>query len=141
MTLTAILISILIGIAIYFYSVKSHSSRPQADIQYTYNIVGENAYQKNLLKIAGQKKAVSKFHECTAHVLSEPFNQYDPNAIKVEINGLTVGYLSKLEAEKLKGQIINKKVPAVINGGWYVDKDDEGSYGVKLAISSAKDLI
>ncbi|SEM25557.1 hypothetical protein [Acinetobacter sp. DSM 11652] len=61
MTLTTILKSILIGIAIYFYSVKSHSSRPQADIQYTYNIVGENAYQKNLLKIAGQKKLYLNF--------------------------------------------------------------------------------
>lgn len=106
---------------------------------YAYDIVGEQAYQKNLKKIAGPKEEESKFVECYAKVSSEPFNQYDKNAVKVEINGLTVGYLSKSEAAKLAGRVINKTVPAVINGGW---KDDEstGSYGVKLAINSVMDL-
>lgn len=141
MTLVAILISISIGLAIILYNKRSNKFSQQTNLSYTYNIVGENSYQNNLSSIAGKKGFESKFFECRAHVISEPFNKFDSNAVKVEINGLIVGYLSKLEAQKLKGHIVNKKVPAVINGGWYIDPDDEGSYGVKLAISNVMDLI
>nr|WP_257222100.1 hypothetical protein [Acinetobacter sp. YH12245] len=110
------------------------------NISYTYDIVGEQAYQNNLKKIAGPKEEESKFFECYANVSSDPFNQYDKNAIKVEINGLTVGYISKVEAAKLAGRVINKTVPAVIDGGW-LDDDGEGSYGVKLAITNTNNLL
>lgn len=72
-------------------------------------------------------------------MISEPTNKYDKNAVKVEINGLLVGYLPKGEALKLKGVRVNKTVPALINGGWRND-DSEGSYGVKLAINTITDL-
>lgn len=105
-----------------------------------YNIVGEQSYQNNLKKIAGPKEEESKFFECYAKVSSEPFNQHDKNAVKVEINGLLVGYLSRGEAAKLAGKVVNKTVPAVIDGGWD-DGDSIGSYGVKLAINNVNDLV
>ena len=95
---------------------------------------------KELKKIAGPKEEESKFFECYAKVSSEPFNQYDKNAVKVEINGLLVGYLSKSEAAKLAGKVVNKNVPAVIDGGWK-DEESTGSYGVKLAINNVNDLV
>lgn len=107
---------------------------------YIYNIVGEQSYQNNLKKIAGPKEEESKFFECYAKVSSEPFNQYDKNAVKVEINGLLVGYLSKSEAAKLSSKVVNKTVPAVIDGGWK-DEESTGSYGVKLAINNIYDLV
>ncbi len=110
------------------------------NISYAYNIVGEQSYQNNLKKIAGPKEEESKFFECQAKVSSDPFNQYDKNAVKVEINGLLVGYLSRGEATKLTGKVINKIVPAVIDGGWK-DADSTGSYGVKLAINNVYDLV
>ena len=72
-----------------------NSSAPtQSDkVRYTYDIVGEQSYQKNLAKIAGKKEEESKFHECYAVVSSEPFNKFDKNAVKVEINGLLVALL------------------------------------------------
>ena len=121
-------------------AVNKKSVNPTlSNASYSYNIVGEQSYQNNLKKIAGPKEEESKFFECYAKVSSEPFNQYDKNAVKVEINGLLVGYLSKGEAAKLAGKVINKTVPAVIDGGWF-DADSEGSYGVKLAINNVSDL-
>lgn len=107
---------------------------------YVFNIVGEQSYQLNLKKIAGDKEEEAKFVEVYAKVISEPTNQYDRYAIKVEINDLKVGYLNKDDAKKLAGKNINKLVPAVIDGGW-LNEDSEGSYGVKLAINKLNDLI
>ena len=122
-------------------AVNKKSVNPTlSNASYSYNIVGEQSYQNNLKKIAGPKEEESKFFECYAKVSSEPYNQYDKNAVKVEINGLTVGYLSRAEAQRLSGKRINKTVPAVINGGWS-DGDSTGHYGVKLAINSVLDLV
>lgn len=136
----------MIGVIIWFV-LKAKRAANETSINltpnktsYTYNIVGEQSYQNNLKKIAGPKEDKSKFFECYAKVSSEPFNQYDKNAVKVEINGLLVGYLSKGEAGKLAGKVINKTVPAVIDGGWK-DEEGTGSYGVKLAIKNVNDLI
>ncbi|AXQ21833.1 hypothetical protein BEN71_07045 [Acinetobacter wuhouensis] len=141
-----IVIAAIVGVIIwYVLKAKKEASETSINpnlnnISYAYNIVGEQSYQNNLKKIAGPKEEESKFFECYAKVSSEPFNQYDKNAVKVEINGLIVGYLSKGEAVKLAGKVINKTVPAVIDGGWK-DEESAGSYGVKLAINNVNDLV
>lgn len=141
-----IVIAIIVGVVIW-YVLKAKKAASEASIDpdpsntsYAYNIVGEQSYQNNLKKIAGPKEEESKFFECYAKVSSEPFNQYDKNAVKVEINGLLVGYLSRGEAAKLAGKVLNKTVPAVIDGGWK-DEESTGSYGVKLAINNVNDLV
>ena len=141
-----IVIAIIVGVVIW-YVLKAKRAVNETNINpalsndsYSYNIVGEQSYQNNLKKIAGPKEEESKFFECYAKVSSEPFNQYDKNAIKVEINGFLVGYLSRGEAAKLAGKVVNKNVPAVIDGGWK-DKESTGSYGVKLAINNVNDLV
>lgn len=141
-----IAIAVIVGVVIWYVlkaknAVNKTSANPTlSNASYSYNIVGEQSYQNNLKKIAGPKEEESKFFECYAKVSSDPFNQYDKNAIKVEINGLIVGYISKVEAAKLAGRVINKTVPAVIDGGW-LDDDGEGSYGVKLAITNTNNLL
>ena len=141
-----IVIAIIVGLVIW-YVLKAkktvHGTSINAALNntsYAYNIVGEQSYQNNLKKIAGPKEEESKFFECYAKVSSEPLNQYDKNAVKVEINGLLVGYLSKSEAAKLSSKVVNKTVPAVIDGGWK-DEESTGSYGVKLAINNIYDLV
>lgn len=141
-----IVIAVIVGVIIwYVLKAKKEASETSINpnlnnISYAYNIVGEQSYQNNLKKIAGPKEEESKFFECYAKVSSEPFNQYDKNAVKVEINGLLVGYLSKSEAAKLSGKVVNKTVPAVIDGGWK-DEESTGSYGVKLAINNVYNLV
>ncbi|EEY97767.1 HIRAN domain-containing protein [Acinetobacter johnsonii] len=141
-----IVIAIIVGLVIW-YILKAKKTvngtsinAPLNNTSYAYNIVGEQSYQNNLKKIAGPKEEESKFFECYAKVSSEPLNQYDKNAVKVEINGLLVGYLSKSEAAKLSSKVVNKTVPAVIDGGWK-DEESTGSYGVKLAINNVNDLV
>lgn len=141
-----VVIAIIVGLVIW-YVLKAKKTVNGTSINaalnntsYAYNIVGEQSYQNNLKKIAGPKEEESKFFECYAKVSSEPFNQYDKNAVKVEINGLLVGYLSKSEAAKLSSKVVNKTVPAVIDGGWK-DEESTGSYGVKLAINNIYDLV
>lgn len=108
-------------------------------IEYDFDIVGEQSYQQNLARISGLKELRSKHFECYALVVSEPSNKFDKNAIRVEINGLVVGYIPKEKAKKLSRYSVRKTVPALINGGW---KDDysEGNYGVKLAINNLNEL-
>ena len=141
-----IVIAVIVGVVIWYVlrakkEVSETNINPAlSNTSYAYNIVGEQSYQNNLKKIAGPKEEESKFFECYAKVSSEPLNQYDKNAVKVEINGLLVGYLSRSEAAKLAGKVVNKTVPAVIDGGWK-DEESTGSYGVKLAINNVNDLI
>ena len=141
-----IVLAIIVGVVIWYVlrakkEVSETNINPAlSNTSYAYNIVGEQSYQNNLKKIAGPKEEESKFFECYAKVSSEPLNQYDKNAVKVEINGLLVGYLSRSEAAKLAGKVVNKTVPAVIDGGWK-DEESTGSYGVKLAINNVNDLI
>ena len=141
-----IVLAIIVGVVIWYVlrakkEVSETNINPAlSNTSYAYNIVGEQSYQNNLKKIADPKEEESKFFECYAKVSSEPLNQYDKNAVKVEINGLLVGYLSRSEAAKLAGKVVNKTVPAVIDGGWK-DEESTGSYGVKLAINNVNDLI
>lgn len=119
---------------------KKQTVITERPIEYFFDIVGEQSYQANLRKIAGPKQERSKYVEVMARVVSEPFNAYDKNAVKIEINGLIVGYLSRDDAKLLAGKVINQTVPALINGGW-LDDNSEGSYGVKLGIQSLNELI
>lgn len=119
---------------------KKQTVITERPIEYFFDIIGEQSYQANLRKIAGPKQERSKYVEVMARVVSEPFNAYDKNAVKIEINGLTVGYLSRDDAKLLAGKVINQTVPALINGGW-LDDNSEGSYGVKLGIQSLNELI
>ncbi|WP_038344326.1 hypothetical protein [Acinetobacter sp. A47] len=144
------IITLIIGLLVILFARKfqnNHSLSTFAsekasfaeNVLYTFEIVGEQSYQHNLKKIAGPKARRAKLYEVTARVVSEPSNSFDAHAIRVEIQGLTVGYLKRQDARQLSGHSIDKKVPAVINGGW-LDADHEGSYGVKLAIRHLDDL-
>lgn len=119
---------------------RTNTVTTRSTAAYNFNIVGEGSYQNNLKKIAGPKEEQSKSYQCSAKVTSEPTNKFDKNAIKVEINGMLVGYLSREDAQKLAGKRVSRVVSAIIDGGWD-DSDSEGSYGVKLGINNVSDLI
>jgi len=141
--MSTILIFLIVVIIIILWIKRSNTSSnklSKKSIEYTFEIVGEQSCQKNLRKLAGEKEQESKFVEVTAKVLSDPFNKFDQNAVKVEIGGLLVGFLSKEHAKMLSGRVINKEVPAVIDGGW-LDDESEGSYGVKLGINNLNELV
>jgi hypothetical protein len=102
--------------------------------EYEYDIVGESRYQENLERIVGGKTDESQEFECTAYLTAEPSNPHDRHAVRVDINGLTVGYIPRDDAKTIGEQIgrRNAKVDAIITGGWRRRNGNEGSFGVKL---------
>jgi hypothetical protein len=62
------------------------------------NIVGESFFQLALAEITGREGWVEVAHRCTAVLVLEPSNPHDPHAIRVEIKGRIVGYLSRKDA-------------------------------------------
>lgn len=73
----------------------------EGDGSFPIEVAGESRYFNNLQKIAGscedQPVEVAK----TAYIVPEPKNMYDPNALRVDIDQLTVGYLPKPAAAQV----------------------------------------
>ncbi|MGB5903487.1 MAG: HIRAN domain-containing protein [Xanthobacteraceae bacterium] len=123
------------------------TSRQQAPIRYVvigsgdfdFDIVGESRYQDALDRICGGKTDGGHEIEVEAMLIEEPSNSHDANAVKVTIQGHTVGYLARPDAEEYKhhvryaghaGQFV--RVKAVIVGGWDRGRRGAGHYGVRL---------
>lgn len=108
----------------------------------SFEIVGESHYQAALEDICGPKCEEGYHYSCSANLIPEPTNSYDRNAIRVDIDGRTVGYLRRDDAAKFKEDMANlgkagypAACLAVIVGGWDRGDGDEGHFGVKLDIA------
>jgi len=73
--------------------------------EYDLEIVGESNYQKHLKRICGgyteeghRKKVIAELHH-------EDDNPYDKKAVRVEIDGGTVGYLSREDARLYRKRV------------------------------------
>ena len=104
--------------------------------EFNADVVGESKYQSNLLKLAGRKtpEGVEKF--ATAALVFENENPYDREAVRVDIQGLTVGYLPKESARTWRKKAPGDchACPAVIRGGWDRGGGDTGHFGVRLSL-------
>lgn len=91
---------------------------------------------------------------CTAYLISEPTNQYDPNAVRVEIGGKPVGYLPRSIAASLQDWLqgngyttIKAHCDAMIVGGWgetWTDdgiESEAGSLGVRLDLTLPRQCV
>jgi hypothetical protein len=90
-------------------------------------VVGESQYQLALRLIEKKHGRI-----CWAKLLPEPDNPFDRNAVMVEIDGHTVGYLSRAEAKRYQRRLLPlpqpMQVPAKLIGG----ERDKPSFGVLL---------
>jgi hypothetical protein len=68
----------------------------------TLEVVGESAYQEALWMIVGGRSREPIRHPVRARLLPEPTNDHDENAIRIAIDGHTVGYLSREDAAAYK---------------------------------------
>jgi len=71
------------------------------DGNYSIEIVGESHYQSALRACVPGIGYVR--HDCTAHLVCEDDNPYDDNAVRVDVDGLPVGYLSRAKAAAYRG--------------------------------------
>ena len=102
-------------------------------------ITGEEQYQTALEAICGPRRhyGVNQFE--TASLKLEDNNPRDKNAVRVEIRGKQVGYLSPKAASLFRQQLIARGMPkgvgqcaAVIRGGWVSLDGRKGPYTVWL---------
>jgi hypothetical protein len=107
--------------------------------KFSVNVVGESHYQEHIANICGGRteNSVSKLIE--AQLVPEDTNQYDKNAVRVDISGKPVGYLSRNDASQfrrwlfLKGQKdVKATCMALISGGWSRPGGDVGNFGITL---------
>ncbi|MGE4338001.1 MAG: HIRAN domain-containing protein, partial [Pigmentiphaga sp.] len=105
-------------------------------------VVGESHYQRNLAALAGGKTDESVELYGLASLVPEPANPYDRNAVRVEINGLQVGHLSREDAATYQGAARRggflrsvAGCSCVIVGGWDRGARGSGHFGVYLDLA------
>lgn len=106
---------------------------------YSLDVVGESKYQSALEKICGGRTAEGHKKIVQATLIHENDNPYDNKAIRVDIEGMTVGYLSRDNAREYRERLkegghpgITANCSAIIVGGWDRGAKDKGHFGVKL---------
>jgi hypothetical protein len=128
--------------------VANHSTTPvrvaQAGPQvitdlrgFPFEVVGQSHYQDALRDIVGGYRRDSQAVEATAVIVLDPANRFDPNAVRVEIEGKTVGYIPAEKALRVgvlmrEQGIKTANVEAQIRGGWRTNQYDQGHFGVQL---------
>ena len=111
---------------------------------YSLDVVGESNYQSALEKICGGKTEEGHNKIIMATLIHEDNNPYDDKAIRVDIDGMAVGYLSRKNARELRVKLRESGYPgitatcsAIIVGGWDRGGDNKGHFGVRLDLPTA----
>ena len=106
-------------------------------------VVGESHYQSNLEKICGSRKKEGENNEVRAILIFEDNNPKDSLAVRVDVEGMTFGYLDRETARSFRESVDRAKLResglpiacnAVIRGGWNRGGGNKGHYGVWLDI-------
>jgi hypothetical protein len=102
-------------------------------------VVGESHFQDALERLCGGRDKNGAQNKCVALLVPEDANPFDPEAVRVDIGGLAVGYLSRAAAkryrpiaEQLRSEGKIGAASAIIVGGWDRGDGDRGHFGVKL---------
>ena len=82
--------------------------------KYNLEIVGESHYVNNFKTIAGTIPEGGLKRKVEARLILEDENPYDKNAVRVEVNGLKVGYLSREIAPIYRQQLIDGGHPRAV---------------------------
>lgn len=100
-------------------------------------VVGESHYQRALETICGPRSDEGEDRRVEARLVLEDDNSYDPLAVRVDIEGLTVGYLSREHARQYRARLgkagyahADAYCRARIRGGWDRGDRGKGYYGV-----------
>jgi hypothetical protein len=104
-------------------------------------IVGESHYQDAFEAICGPRTDDGVDRIVEAQLIPEHDNPYDSLAVRVDIQGQTVGYLNRAHAREYRQQLAaagfagaSAFCQARICGGWDRGPDDQGFYGAYLDI-------
>ncbi len=109
---------------------------------YGVEVVGESHYQEALESICGGRTEDGL--EVEAFLVPESDNPDDSEAVRIEIQDQTVGYLDRETARSFRERMAEigltpaaAKCSAIIVGGWDRGDGDRGHFGVKLDLPTA----
>ena len=111
---------------------------------YDVDVVAESYYQEALESICGGRTEDSQRLEVEAFLVPESDNPDDSEAVRIEIQDQTVGYLDRETAHSFRERMAEigltpaaAKCGAIIVGGWDRSDGDRGHFGVKLDLPTA----
>lgn len=107
---------------------------------YLIEVVGESNYTANFEKICGPRTPDGVRMTVRAQLILENTNRFDGSAVRVDVQGLTVGYLPRLVAKDFRRAIASAGLAkatvfecgGLIQGGWDNGRGDRGHYGIRL---------
>jgi DNA-directed RNA polymerase subunit RPC12/RpoP len=113
--------------------------RSNASGTFNIKVKGSSHYQSELSKICGGRTEEGHDVKIDAFLFYEDGNSFDPQAIRVEISGHTVGYLSRQILSQYRGYMTKSGLDGVtvacsanIRGGWDRGDGDAGFFGIRL---------
>ena len=108
---------------------------------FDFDIVGEASYQPALIHLADEYQDQPADFRPIAQLIPESDNPYDRNAVRVDIGGKTVGYLSRDDAPRFRRRLGQKGLKnqvttceAELTGGQTLKNGKRAAHGVKLDI-------
>lgn len=121
--------------------------RPSTPRRVHFEVVGESHYQDALARAAGGRGEEPADHACVVTLVPDPTNPYDKRAIRVVLDGQTVGYLSRTSASAyapiaaaLAPTRNHVRCRARIVGGWSRGIGDFGSFGIVVDLPAVDEL-
>ena len=122
---------------------KRRQVRAQGEFEgpgtYEFTVVGTARYQDALEAICGGHREDGHNFKTTASLVLEDDNAHDNQAVRIDIKGKTVGYLSREYARQYRRMLNRTRHPritascgAMIVGGWDQGGGDRGLFGVRL---------
>lgn len=120
--------------------VDARPPRLVGDGSYGVEVVGESNYMASFEKICGRRTADCINRKTEAHLTLEDDNRFDKHAVRVSIEGYTVGHLPRAVARDFRRAVIGVGLDgstvfecgAHIRGGWDRGIGRQGDYGVWL---------
>jgi len=120
-------------------AAQTQRTDPEIHERYPLRVVGESDFQPELESIAGRcfdRGPLEASAKCQVTALIVPANAAtgDCTRTRVEIHGMTVGYLDDQDPLKTSAPA---RVRALIVGGWRRGSQDRGLYGVRVSSEPA----
>ena len=117
---------------------ESESSNSFDDDTYNYDVVGESFQRDHLMSLIRSHKAFKTGEIYSIAILEmEPTNEFDPNAVKVIVEGTQVGYIPKFDSPAVTKMIkeSGKKVYEVPARIGFDTESSQPLIGVKIALT------
>jgi hypothetical protein len=108
-------------------------------------VVGESHYRRNFDRVCGKTAEGANNMIVQAVLVCECDNPHDPDAVRIDVEGLPVGHLSRAMAKKYRARLAAvslderpRSCRAMVRGGWDRGGDDQGEYGIRLDLDLTK---